>query len=143
MTTSKRIQKVLDVKTRQENQAHKELKHAQERKDAEAKKLDTLRTREEQALSDGESTVVVRASEIQTKRAFLRFLTREIEGQNERLDTVTTEENVKREALVERSKSKKIIQELKEQLVVQEQKEVERKEQRMIDILAQRIRAAL
>ena len=82
-----------------------------------------------------------RAVDLQTSQAFLQSLSRQIEHQEEKVREVTTEEEGKRVELVEKSQSKQMVEKIDQRRRDEETKEQERKAQRVIDVLAQRIKS--
>ena len=82
-----------------------------------------------------------RAVDLQTSQAFLQSLSRQIETTEEKIREVTTEEEGKRVELVEKSQSKQMVEKIDQRRRDEETKEQERKAQRVIDVLAQRIKS--
>ena len=135
-----RLTTVLKVKQHQENTAQRELKDIQAKKAKETDALTTLETTQKAAYVQASEPVRVRATDAQVDRAFIQRLSREIKTQQDRVDTIHHEEDSKREELVVRSQSKKMVEKLDDKRKQEALKEVERKEQKVLDVLASRIK---
>ncbi len=131
---------LLKVKKHQEKVVHQELVRIRTEKDAEQGALDDLQESREQEISGAVRKARVTVTDLQTSRAFLQRLSREIQKQERKIQEIQSAEDAKREELVERSKSKKMVETLEEKQRAQLIKDEERKEQRLIDVLAQRVR---
>jgi flagellar export protein FliJ len=134
---------VLKVKKYLEKKAQRELVQLISYKNEEAAALSTLHERHETAMTDALRFLKARATDLQTDRAFLRSLSHQIAHQSKKVDDIQVEEDTKRGEVVEKSKSKKMVENLNDKRRVASEKEVDRKEQRLIDVLAQRIRTEL
>ncbi len=141
--TESRLHVVLKVKEHQEQKAHRELLQIRSARENETAVLDRLNEKEETAVSDAIRTLKVRAAEMQTSRAFLQSLSRHIQQQKKKVDEMRDLENKKRQELLETSQSKQMIQQLQEKKEAEAVREHERKEQRLIDILTQRLQTEL
>lgn len=80
-----------------------------------------------------------RALELQTSRAFLRTLSTEIRQKERKVDEIQGQANDKRSELVERTQAKQMVENLDQRRQAEFVKEADRKEQRLIDVLAQRV----
>ncbi|MCX6138828.1 MAG: flagellar export protein FliJ [Ignavibacteriales bacterium] len=134
---------VIKVKKFQEKKAQRELYQLVNYKNEEAAALSTLQDRQETAMSNALRFLKARATDLQTDRAFLRSLSHQIEHQAKVVEGIQEKEDSKRDEVVEKSKSKKMVENLDEKRRVAAEKEVDRKDQRLIDVLAQRIRLEL
>jgi flagellar export protein FliJ len=106
-------------------------------------RLSTLEERQSNAMSEAVRTMKTRAVDLQTSQAFLQSLSRQIEHQEVKVRDVTTAEEGKRVELVGRSQSKQMVEKIDQRRRDEETKEQERKAQRVIDVLAQRIKTDL
>lgn len=138
--THSRLKTVLKIKGYLEKKAQSELVAIQERHGEETEELDHLNEVNESTLDETISTMKARATELQTSRAFLQQLSHQIQRQKEKLEEIEIEENDKREELTEKTQSRRMIEKLEEKRETEETKEHERKEQKLIDILANRVR---
>lgn len=141
VSSSSKFRTVLRVKKIQERQAQSELHkleivHAQEEAT-----LSEIKETQKTAVSEAVRNMKMKATEAQTSRAFIKQLSREIDDQKQKVSGIQTQKAEKREELIERTKSTTMIEKLDKKIQVEEAKEIERKEQRLIDVLAQRIRS--
>lgn len=131
---------VLKFKQYQERKAHEELACLLRAKEQEQAALLGLNDKRETAMTDAVRTSKARVTELQTSRAFLRTLCREIQQKEEKVGEIQLQENDKREELIEKNQSKQMVENLEQRRQAEAAKELERKEQRLIDVLAQRVR---
>ncbi|MBI3578978.1 MAG: flagellar FliJ family protein [Ignavibacteriales bacterium] len=139
-TGRSKFKTVLKVKSYLEKKAQGELHTIQEQHHQETEELNQLTEENESALGETIAVLKARATELQTSRAFLQNLSRQIERQKEKLEDIKLQEHSKREELTEKTQAKRMIEKLEEKREGEEAKENERKEQRLIDVLAHRIR---
>lgn len=130
---------VLKVKKYQEKKAHEELVHLLRSKDLEQAALSDLNDRRENAMTEAVRVSKSRALELQTSRAFLKTLSTEIRQKEKRVDEIQGQANDKRSELVGRTQSKQMVENLDQRRQAEIAKEIDRKEQRLIDVLAQRV----
>lgn len=139
-TTKSPLRTVIKVKSHLEKKAHRELVEIQGRLQQESQQLGHLNEVQEAVLDETLSGMKARATELQTSRAFLQNLAHQIYRQQKKVAEIEKQEERKRSELLEKAQSKQMVKKLEEKRVAQEIKEKERKEQRMIDILAHRVR---
>lgn len=135
-----RLATVLKFKQYQERKVHEELIHLLRTKEQEQAVLSGLNDKRETAMTDAVRTSKARVTELQTSRAFLRTLSREIQQKEKQVGEIQLQENDKREELIEKNQSKQMVENLEQRRQAEAIKELERKEQRLIDVLAQRVR---
>jgi flagellar export protein FliJ len=135
-----RLQTVIRVKDIQVKGAQKELAQIRVKKDQEQGALDVLQEQKSSAMSDAARTMKSRARDLQTSQAFLQSLSRQIKVQQNTVQTVTDQEDSKRGELVEKTKSQQMISKVEEKRQAEQAKEDDRKAQRVIDVLAQRVK---
>jgi len=131
---------LLRVKSIQERKSQQELVEIQNRKDEERQTLSQLQERREGEIAEAVRKSRMRATDLQSSRAFLTRLSKEIGEQENKIEEIQVKEDEKREELVERSRSKHMVEDLEEKYQTQVLREAERKEQRLIDVLAQRVK---
>ncbi|HUN65411.1 MAG TPA: flagellar FliJ family protein [Bacteroidota bacterium] len=131
---------VLRIKKHLEKKAQGELVQAQVVRMKESEVLGRLEQTREQALDAAGQAVRTQAGDLQTESAYLFTVAREVSRQKVRVADLTGQEEAKRKELVEKSKAKKIVETLEQKKALEELKEMEKKHQGMIDMLAQRIR---
>jgi flagellar FliJ protein len=131
---------LLRVKSIQERMTQQELVEIRNMKDEERQTLSQLQERREGEIAEAVRKSRMRATDLQSSRAFLTRLAKEIDEQQNKIEEIQAKEDEKREELVERSRSKHMVEDLEEKYQTQVQREADRKEQRMIDVLAQRVK---
>ena len=134
---------VIRVKDHLVKKAQRELAVIRVSREKEEGALSTLEDRQSSAMTEAVRKMKTRALDLQTSQAFLQSLSRQIERQEEKVRQVTTQEEGKRGELVEKSQSKEMIVKIDQRRKDEEAKEQERKAQRVIDVLAQRMRSEL
>jgi flagellar export protein FliJ len=109
-------------------------------KEREAERLDEMQNNNEAALNEAGKTTKARATDLQANRAFLQKLDKQIHDQEKKMQTISHNEDAKRQVLLEKSQEKRVVEILDERREAEELKEMEKKYQRVIDMLAQRMR---
>jgi flagellar export protein FliJ len=132
---------VIRVKDIQLKKTQRELAVIKVARQTEEGHLSTLEERQSSAMTEAVRQMKTRAVDLQTSQAFLQSLSRQIETSEEKIRVVTTEEEGKRVELVEKSQSKQMVEKIDQRRRDEETKEQERKAQRVIDVLAQRIKS--
>jgi flagellar export protein FliJ len=136
-----RLQTVIRVKDIQVKSAQKELAQIKVKKDQEQGALNALEEQKSSAMSNAAREMKSRARDLQTSRAFLQCLSRQIRDQEQAVQTVSDQEDSKRGELVEKTKSQQMITKIEEKRQTEQAKEDDRKAQRVIDVLAQRVKS--
>ncbi len=131
---------VLKVREIQERQALRELRDLQATNAQEQETLEAFRETQQSAVTDAVRSMKMKATDAQTSRAFIMKLSKQIREQEKKVKEVQSQEDQKRDELIERSRSREVVEKLDEKLRTEQSKELDRKEQRLIDVLAQRIR---
>lgn len=134
---------VIRVRDMQLKKTQRELAVIKVERQTEEVRLTSLEEQQSTAMTDAVRKMKTRAVDLQTSQAFLQSLSRKIEHQEEKVREVTTAEEGKRVELVERSQSKQMVEKIDQRRREEETKEQDRKAQRVIDVLAQRIRTDL
>lgn len=134
---------ILRVKVHQQKKVQQELAQLLGEKEIEEKNFAELKELKKDATGDFASNLKLRATEIQTSKAYIDNLTDKLTMQINKLDQIQTQEEGKRVELLEKEKSKKQIEILSEKREAELLKERTRKDQRLMDILANRIRWSL
>jgi flagellar export protein FliJ len=132
---------VIRVKDIQLKKTQRELAVIKVARQTEEGRLNTLEEAQSSAMTEAVRTMKTRAADLQTSQAFIQSLSRKIERQEEKIREVSTEEEGKRVELVEKSQSKQMVEKIDQRRRDEETKEQERKAQRVIDVLAQRIKS--
>ncbi len=136
--TPSRFQTVIRVKKHQEKKAQTELGQIQEKKETETRTLKALRDEHASAVDGTGRAARTSANEVQANHAFIQRLSRQIEQQQQMVEKIREREDLKREELAEKSRSKKIVERLEERRRREMEMQIDRKEQGMLDVLAQR-----
>ena len=134
---------VLKVKQFQEKAAQKELADKKVTREAEEQRLGQLEQSKESALDQATVSGRTRVADMQTSVAFIQSLTRQISQQGDRVDAAKQSEDEKRGELVERSRSRQMVEKLDAQRKAEQEKEAEKKSQKIIDVLAQRMKMGI
>jgi flagellar export protein FliJ len=135
-----RLQTVIKVKQFQVKATQRELAVIKVHKEQEQSHLTQLEETQSTAMSDAVREMKSRAADLQTSRAFIESLSRKIRTQEQKVEEIKSREDAKRGELVEKSQSEQMLEKLEEKRKTEVEKDVERKAQRMIDVLAQRVR---
>jgi flagellar export protein FliJ len=129
---------VLRVKRHQEKVAQQQLMHIEDAHNKEKELLNTLHKVRTEAVGGTQRSGRARVNELQTQRAFIIKLTKQINHQASKLDDIKRKANAKRKELTERAQSRQMVEKLDEKRKVQVSKNRDRVEQEMIDEVANR-----
>jgi flagellar export protein FliJ len=135
------LQTVIRVKNLQMKKSERELALIKTKQKQEQGALQRLEESQESAMSDVFRVTNARARELTTKRDFVESIAGTIKHQEKKLHEIARAEEAKRSQLVEQSKSEHMLQKLESKRQAEEGRRVEKKAQRVIDGLAQRIRS--
>jgi flagellar export protein FliJ len=134
---------VIRVKDFQVKKAQRELAVIKVSRAHEEGTLTSLEEQQSTAMSDAVRKMKTKAVDLQTSQAFIQSLSRQIQKQEEKVQEIIAEEEGKREELVEKSQSKQMIEKIDQRRKEEQEKEQGRKAQRVIDVLAQRMKSTL
>lgn len=134
---------VIRVKDFQVKKAQRELAVIKIGRVQEEGTLTSLEERQSTAMSDAVRKMKTKVVDLQTSQAFIQSLSRQIQRQEEKVQEIITQEEGKRGELLEKSQSKQMIEKIDQRRKDEQEKEQERKAQRVIDVLAQRIKSGL
>jgi len=132
---------VIRVKDIQLKNAQRELAVISVNRAREEGALTNLEERKSSAMTDAVRTMKTKAVDLQTSQAFLQSLSRQIQKQVQKVEEVLTQEEGKRGELLEKSQSKQMIEKIDQRRKDVQERELERKTQRLSDVLAQRIKS--
>jgi flagellar FliJ protein len=133
-----KLSTVLRVKTHQQKITQVELGRIKEKHELENRTLNHLCDRREEAFDASRRISRGRLEDLQAGRAFISGLSRQIIQQERRVIETGLQEQRKTQELVQRTQAKKIVEKVKERQDDQVQKELERKDQKAMDVVAQR-----
>jgi flagellar export protein FliJ len=131
-------QTVLKVKQHQEKVAQLQLKQIEDVHLREKETLQRLNERRDEAVEGTSYAGRARATDLQTQRAFVFKLTRQISNQSSRIEEIRIKEDAKRQELTEKAQSRQMVEKLHEKCKAEAAKDVERKEQNILDEIANR-----
>jgi flagellar protein FliJ len=137
--TEQRLSTILKVKENQKKVAQQELHSIKKEKKRQLETLDHLEETKEAAIGGLTRSGIIRATDVHVNRAYIQHLTQQLKLQMKKITTIETEENDKREELMEKTKSKRIVEKLEEKRQAEVHLESQRKEQRLMDVLANRV----
>ena len=137
------LETVIRVKDFQVKKAQKELAVITVTRAHEEGALETLAERQSSAMSDAVRKMKTKAVDLQTSQAFIQSLSRQIQRQEQKVQGIVAQEDGKRGELLEKSQSKQMIEKIDQRRKDEKEKEQERKAQRVIDVLAQRMKSGL
>jgi flagellar export protein FliJ len=131
---------VIRVRDIQVNKAKQELAEIRNDRAQAEGELQTLEEKQSTAMSDAVREMKTKAADLQTSQAFIQNLSRKIEEQGKKVEEITSAEEGKRGELLEKSQSKHMLEKIDQKRKEEIEKEQERKSQRIIDVLAQRMK---
>jgi flagellar export protein FliJ len=141
--TNSKLQTVIRIKNLVLKKQQRELSEISSTHQKENETLDELEQTRHTAVRDTVKEVKTKAQDIQTSRAFIQSLSRQIKQQEQKVEEIGTQETHKREEIFETSQSKRMVEELDDRRTAEKEKEIEKKTQRLIDVLAQRLQVTL
>jgi len=134
------LQTVIRVKQFQVKKAQRELSEIKVSREKEQGALDHLEEKKDSAMNDSVRIMRTSAGDLQTSRAFIQSLSRQIQRQEDRIDEIKKQEDDKREELIEKKKVQEMVKNLDVKRKEVAEKEKEKKAQKVIDMLAQRLK---
>ncbi len=137
-----RFSTVLRVKKHQEKLTQQQLVQIQQSHLQEQEMLERLQQAREEAVKESYGTGRAKATDLQTHRAFIFSLTRQIHRQATKVNEMKERENMKREELTQRAQARQVVEKLEEKSKEETLRELGRKEQSFMDELAQRTAGA-
>ncbi|HUI29752.1 MAG TPA: flagellar export protein FliJ [Candidatus Acidoferrales bacterium] len=136
-----RLQSVIRVKEIQEKKIQRELAQVKKRILQEQENLETLEDERERLLSASPLNGKIKAADIVTHHDYIKKISEEIRFENARIDSLTEFETKKIDEVLEVKKDREAIEHLKEKRLEEARRELDRKEQVLIDAIAQRMSA--
>ena len=134
-----RLQSLIKVKEIQEKKVERELATIKNNILKEQARLDDLKHEHERLVSASPVEGKVRAADIALRQDYIQKISSQIHFENTRIVLLTQSENKKIDEVMEVKKDKEAIERLREKRFEEYKKDVEKKEQVLIDALAQRI----
>ncbi len=133
-----RFSTVLRVKKHQEKLTQQQLLQIEQSHLQEKEMLDRLQQAREEAVQESYGTGKAKATDLQTHRAFIFSLTRQIHRQATKVHEMKEREEAKREELTQRMQARQMVEKLEEKSKEEALRESDRKEQSIMDELAHR-----
>jgi flagellar export protein FliJ len=137
--TQSKLNTVIRIKDILLKRHQKELADISSQKEEASGVLKGLEDTREQAYADAVSGTRTKARDAQISESFIRSLSRQIQSQEKKVDDMGKAEDDKRDTVKGVSQSKRMLEELEDRRQTEADKEVERKAQRLIDVLAHRM----
>jgi flagellar export protein FliJ len=137
------LQTVIRVKGHQVKKAQRELADIRVHREVAEGALNDLEEQQSTAMTEAVRRMKTKVADLQTSQAFIQSLGRRIKQQVERVQEIVDREEGKRGELVAREQSKQMIEKIDQKRRDEEEKELARKAQRVIDVLAQRAKSDL
>jgi flagellar export protein FliJ len=137
--TNSKLQTVIRIKNLVLKKQQRELSEISSIHQKENDALEELEQTHHDAMNDAGNEMKTKAQDVQVNRAFIQHLSRQIKQQVQRVEEIDARETQKREEIFETSQSKRMVEELEDRRNAEKEKETERKTQRLIDVLAQRL----
>lgn len=134
-----RLQSLIKVKELQEKRVERELAMLKSKILQEQAHLEDLRIEQERLMSASPSEGKVRAADIALHQDYIHRISSEIHFENARIAVLTESENKKIDEVMDVKKDKEAIEHLREKRFEEYKKEMDKKEQVLIDAVAQRL----
>ncbi len=134
-----RLQSLIKVKEIQEKMVERELATIKNKILQEQARLEDLKHEHEKLITTSPLEGKVRVAEIALHQDYIQKISSQIHFENARIVLLTQSENKKIDEVMEAKKDKEAIEHLKEKQFEEYKKDIEKKEQVLIDALAQRI----
>ena len=136
-----KIQTVLRVKKHQEKVAHQQLMQIKDEHQREQERLSHLHHAKDEAVKGVVRFGRAKATDVQTQRAFIIKLSKQITRQAHRVNEIQEKENEKLVELTKRAQSRQMVEKLDERQRKEIDRRVDKKEQETIDEVASRTKA--
>ncbi len=134
-----RLQAVIKVKEIQEKKIQRELAQIKKRILQEQAHLEDLEGERERMVSSSPLNGKVRAADVAMHQDYIRKISNEIHFENARLENLAEFETKKIDEVLDVKKDKEAIEHLKEKRLEEYRRELDHKEQILLDAVAQRL----
>ena len=136
-----RLQSVIRVKEIQEKKIQRELALVKRRILQEQENLENLEGERERLLSSSPLSGKIKAADIVLHQDYIRKISEQIRFGSEKIENLTEFETKKIDEVLDVKKDREAIEHLKEKRLEEVRRDLERKEQVLIDAIAQRMSA--
>ncbi len=136
-----KLQSVIRVKEIQEKKIQRELAQVKRRLLQEREYLENLEDERERLLSSSPLNGKIKAADIVVHQDYVKKISEQIRLENNQIDNLTEFESKKIDEVLDVKKDREAIEHLKEKRLEECRRELEKKEQVLIDAIAQRISA--
>ncbi len=133
-----RFQTVLRVKKHQEKLAQQQLMRIQDEHNREQEALQRFHADREDALNEKVRFGRARVTDLQTQRAFIFKLSRQIDHQSQKVDEIRRKEVEKLDELTRRAQSRQMVETIDQRRKDEVERQLDKKEQSLIDDMANR-----
>jgi flagellar protein FliJ len=136
-----RLQPVIKVKEIQEKKIQRELAQVKRRILQEQENLESLKGEHERLLSSSPLSGKFKAADIVVHQDYIRKISDEIRFENHKIENLTEFETKKIDEVLDVKKGKEAIEHLRDKRMEESRRDLDRKEQVLIDAIAQRMSA--
>ena len=136
-----RLQSVIRVKEIQEKKIQRELAQVKRRILQERENLETLEDERERLLSSSPLNGKIKAADIVVHQDYIKKISEQIRFENDQIENLTEFESKKIDEVLDVKKDREAIEHLREKRLEECRRELDKKEQVLIDAIAQRITA--
>jgi flagellar FliJ protein len=136
-----RLQSVIRVKEIQEKKIQRELAQVKRRILQERENLETLEDERERLLSSSPLNGKIKAADIVVHQDYIKKISDQIRFENDQIENLTEFESKKIDEVLDVKKDREAIEHLREKRLEECRRELDKKEQVLIDAIAQRITA--
>ncbi len=134
-----RLQSVIKVKEIQEKRVERELAMIKKKILLEQARIDDLRAEQDKLVSESPLQGKVKAADIAVHQVYLKKISDEIHFQNAKIAVLSQSESKKIDEVLDVKKDKEAIEHLRERQLEDYKREMDKKEQVLIDAVAQRL----
>ena len=136
-----RLQSVIKVKEIQEKKIQREIAQVKRRILQEQKNLESLEDEREKLISASPLNGKVKAADMVVHQDYMKKISELIRFENDKIENLTEFESKKIDEVLDVKKDKEAIEHLKEKRLEEMRRDIDRKEQILIDAVAQRMSA--
>ncbi len=136
-----RLQPVIRVKEIQEKKIQRELAQVKRRILQERENLENLEDEREKVLSSSPLSGRIKAADIVIHQDYIQKISEQIRFENKQIENLTEFETKKIDEVLDVKKDKEAIEHLREKRLEENRRDLDRKEQVLIDAVAQRMGA--
>jgi len=136
-----RLQSVIKVKEIQEKKIQREIAQVKRRILQEQENLENLEDERERVLSSSPLSGKIKAADIVVHQDYVNKISEQIRFENNKIENLNDYESKKIDEVLDVKKDREAIEHLREKRLEESKRDLERKEQVLIDAIAQRMTA--